>query len=63
MLFSGNPANINQDARITRELSVIKEEIKQINNKLKSVDDEAEKERLISEGVEGTATATRHNLT
>ena len=39
-------------------LSVIKEEIKQINKKLKSVDDEAEKERLISEGAEGTATAT-----
>ena len=26
--------------------------------KVKSVDDEAEKERLISEGAEGTATAT-----
>ena len=41
------------------QLSVIKEEIKRINKKLKSVDDEAEKESLISEGAEGTATATR----
>ena len=47
---------------VDEQLSVIKEEIKQINKKLKSVDDEAEKERLISERA-GTATATRHNLT
>ena len=33
---------------VDEQLSVIKEEIKQINKKLKSVDDEAEKERLIS---------------
>lgn len=32
---------------VDEQLSVIKEEIKQINKKLKSVDDEAEKERLI----------------
>ena len=48
---------------VDEKLSVIKEEIKQINKKLKSVDDEAEKERLISEGAVGTATAKRHNLT
>jgi hypothetical protein len=35
---------------VDEQLSVIKEEITQINKKLKSVDDEAEKERLISEG-------------
>jgi hypothetical protein len=45
------------------QLSVIKEEIKEINKKLKSVDDEAEKERLISEEAVGRATTTRHNLT
>ena len=44
---------------VDEQLSVIKEEIKRINKKLKSVDDEAEKESLISEGAEGTATATR----
>ncbi len=48
---------------VDEQLSVIKEEIKQINKKLKSVDDEAEEERLISEGAEGTGTATRYNLT
>jgi hypothetical protein len=48
---------------VDEKLSVIKEEIKQINKKLKSVDDEAEKERLISERAVGTATAKRHNLT
>ena len=48
---------------VDEQLSVIKEEIKRINKKLKSVDDEAEKESLISEGAEGTAIATRHNLT
>jgi iron only hydrogenase large subunit-like protein len=48
---------------VDEQLSVIKEEIKQINKKLKSVDDEAEKERLISEEAVGRATATRHNLT
>jgi hypothetical protein len=48
---------------VDEQLSVIKEEIKQINKKLKSVDDEAEKERLISERAVGTATAKRHNLT
>ena len=36
---------------VDEQLSVIKEEIKQINKKLKSVDDEAEKERLISKGL------------
>ena len=48
---------------VDKQLSVIKEEIKEINKKLKSVDDEAEKERLISEEAVGRATATRHNLT
>jgi hypothetical protein len=48
---------------VDEQLSVIKEEIKEINKKLKSVDDEAEKERLISEEAVGRATATRHNLT
>jgi iron only hydrogenase large subunit-like protein len=40
------------------QISVIKEEIRQINKKLKSVDEEAERERNISEGVEETSTAT-----
>ena len=40
------------------QISVIKEEIRQINKKLKSVDEEAERERNISEGVEGISTAT-----
>jgi iron only hydrogenase large subunit-like protein len=48
---------------VDEQLSVIKEEIKEINKKLKSVDDEAEKERLISEEAVGRVTATRHNLT
>jgi len=48
---------------VDEQLSVIKEEIKEINKKLKSVDDEAEKERLISEEAAGRATATRLNLT
>ncbi len=48
---------------VDEQLSVIKEEIKEINKKLKSVDDDAEKERLISEEAVGRATATRHNLT
>ena len=40
------------------QISVIKEEIRQINKKLKSVDEEAERERDISEGAEGIFTAT-----
>ena len=48
---------------VDEQLSVIKEEIKEINIKLKSVDDEAEKEKLISEEAVGRTTATRHNLT
>ena len=40
------------------QISVIKEELGQINKKLKSVDEEAERERNISEGVEGISTAT-----
>src|SRR5215510_4707554 len=48
---------------VDEQLSVIKEEIKEINKKLKGVDDEAKKERLISEEAVGKATATRHNLT
>lgn len=48
---------------VDEQLSVIKEEIKEINKKFKSVDDEAEKERLISEEAVGRTTATRHNLT
>jgi hypothetical protein len=43
---------------VDEQLSVIKEEIRQINKKLKSVDDEAERERHISEGAEGISTAT-----
>src|SRR5262245_49366020 len=48
---------------VDEQLSVIKEEIKEINKKLKGVDDEAKKERLISEEAVGRATATRHNVT
>ena len=40
------------------QISVIKEEIRQINKKLKSVDEEADRERHISEGAEGISTAT-----
>jgi iron only hydrogenase large subunit-like protein len=43
---------------VDEQLSVIKEEIRQINKKLKSVDEEAERERHISEGAEGISTAT-----
>jgi iron only hydrogenase large subunit-like protein len=40
------------------QISVIKEEIRQINKKLKSVDEEADRERHISEGAEEISTAT-----
>jgi iron only hydrogenase large subunit-like protein len=53
----------SQLKEVDDQLSVIKEEIKEINKKLKSVDDKAEKERLISEEAVGRATATRHYLT
>jgi iron only hydrogenase large subunit-like protein len=43
---------------VDEQLSVIKEETRQINKKLKSVDEEAERERHISEGAEGISTAT-----
>lgn len=43
---------------VDEQLSVIKEEIRQVDEKLKNVDDEAERERRISESAEGTATAT-----
>ena len=43
---------------VDEQLSVVKEEIRQIEEKLKSVDDEVERERLISERVEGMTTAT-----
>jgi flagellar biosynthesis chaperone FliJ len=48
----------SQLKNVDEQLSVVKEEIRQIDEKLKSVDDEVERERLISERVEGMTTAT-----
>ena len=48
----------SQLKEVDDQLSVIKEEIRQINKKLKSVDEEAERERHINEGAEGISTAT-----
>jgi hypothetical protein len=48
----------SQLKEVDEQLSVIKEEIRQINKKLKSVIEEAERERHINEWAEGISTAT-----